>query len=186
MSKETTKESSIRTKVVPSLITAAIIGLITTLVPGGWNWVFTQFQIAWKWLGGAVLIPVWLVVILSLLSLAAVVTVGVVAYAVMRNPESNFAARYTEDTIFGVRWRGSYGQHGIYDLCAFCPACDMQVYSRPATSYEALGSVKYHCDDCGTDLQRFEFGNEEVESRVIRKIQQKLRSAVRDKETDTP
>lgn len=182
MIKTTTKENTIRSKVVPSLITAAIVSLITTLIPGGWRWVFAQGLSVWRWLDSAVAIQVWFLALLSLLSLAFLVAAGVLVYAATRKPEADIAARYTEDTFFGIRWRWSYGQHGIYDLCSFCPRCDMQVHPRHATAFQA--SVEYHCDDCGTDLQRFEFGHAEVESRVTRKIQQRLRREVR--ESDAP
>ena len=109
--------------------------------------------------------------------------VSVLIYAATRKPEPSLVARYTEDTIYGIRWRWSYGQHGLYGLHSFCPQCDMQVDPRPASAYQALDFVEYHCDDCGAHLHRFEFGQDEVESRVKRKIQQALRKEIRQTNT---
>lgn len=183
MSKATTKDNTIRGKVTPSLITAAILSLVTTLIPGGWSWVFAQCHRMWEWLVGDVTVPVWLLALLSLISLVFLVAVGFFIYAATRKPEADIADRYAEDTIFEIRWRWSYGQHGIYGLCSFCPRCDMQVFARDVGAFSALDRVVYHCDDCGTDLNRFQFGREEVESRVTRKIHQRIRKENREKET---
>jgi hypothetical protein len=175
VTKTPTKENSIRSKVVPSLVTAAIISLVTTLIPGGWRWVFSKCHSGWLWLLDSTVIPIWFLVLLSLLALVLLVAVAVLIYASVRKAKDDPALGYTEDTFFGIRWRWRYGQHGIFQLCSFCPRCDLQVYSRHSSNFNALDSVVYHCDDCRTELHHSDVSHEEVENLVKRKIQQKIR-----------
>ena len=172
MSNLPSKEHMIRGKVVPSLITAAILSFVATVIPGGWNWVFAKCHAAWFWFFSSATIPIWLLILLSALSLVAL---AFVAYAVAHKAANHAAQCYAQDTIFGIRWRWHCGHHGISDLASFCPRCDLQVNARQASPFNAIDAVVYHCDDCHADLHRFDVGQEEVEGLVMRKIQQKIR-----------
>jgi hypothetical protein len=164
-----------RARVVAPLITAALISLVTTIIPGGWLWVFARCRVAWIWFVSAVTVPMWLLALLSLLSLALLGTIVVGIFFAIRRGESDILAKYREDTLFGIHWRWRYGQDGIYNLHSFCPHCDMQVYPHPVDTHRPGDWVEYRCDDCGAKLQSFECGQSELQDRVTRKIQQKVR-----------
>lgn len=84
---------------------------------------------------------------------------------------------YTTDEFFGIRWRWRYGNDGgVYGLVSFCPACDYQVYAADASAYIVAPHISYRCEDCDRTLGEFEGTSEELENRVIRAIQKKIRT----------
>lgn len=177
------KEKMIRGKVIPSLLTTAIVSIITTAIPGGWGWVGGKILQLCKWLISPVSIPIWLLILLSLVAVTFAVVIGIFLYAANQREESA-SANYTEDTLFGIRWRWNWGSFGIDGPFSFCPRCDLQIYPRQAPDYRPLGEVQYHCEDCGVTLNSFEGGRAWVEDRVKRKIQQKLRQQSRETEAE--
>jgi hypothetical protein len=183
MSKPNAKEKTIRGKVIPSLITTAIVSIITTAIPGGWGWVGGKILQLCKWLISPVSIPIWLLILLSLVAVTFAVLVGIFIYAANRR-EASVTANYTEDTLFGIRWRWKWSSFGIDGPFSFCPRCDLQIYPRRSSGFNALDGVEYHCEDCGVVLNKFERDHDWVEDRVKRKIQQKLRQQSREADAE--
>jgi hypothetical protein len=172
------KQHPIRNNVIGSLATAAIVAFVVYLIPGGWAWVIEKggkaIRVIATWLGSSVSVPAWMVLIMSLLALAAIIAVAIVAYAVVRKSDDQIEP-FTEAEFFNVKWRWQYGQSGIYNIAAFCPHCDLQVYPTSSSMYRAVDGVFYHCDDCHWKSQEFDFSHAELEDRVRRRIQQQLR-----------
>jgi hypothetical protein len=174
MSTTESKDSGIRGKVIASLITMLIASFITFVIPGGWQWLFTQGQTFWQWFSSTASVPVWLLAILSLVALAALAVGVVLVYAATR--KEGTCAPDTTAVFFDIRWRWRHGQHGIYDLAAFCPHCDLQMHPQATVpGYPDHSPVLYHCDDCRRDIHRFDHSFDTVEDKVKRKIQQRLR-----------
>lgn len=182
MNNSPSKEGVFRSKVLPGLITATVIGAVTSLFPGGWRWIFVKIQTFWIWFTSSVSVPVWVVALLALVALAAITLFGVVIFAARRSSGStrDIVSDYFEDTFFGMVWRWSYFNHEIVDLSSFCPRCDMQVYPTRGSSSWALDFAEYSCGECGVELHRFEFGKDEVERQVILRIHQKIRRRLRE------
>jgi len=167
----------VRTRTIASLAVIAIVSLIAYFIPGGWRWVFDRVRDVFIWLGSSSSVSTWLLILLCLFSLAFVVTVAVLLLAARKSEDE---IGFTERVLFGIRWRWRYSQHGIDDLAAFCPDCDLQVHARSRVSrYGRMDAVLYHCDDCNRTLQEFDCRRAEVEDRVTRKIQQALREELR-------
>jgi hypothetical protein len=85
------KQHPIRNNVIGSLATAAIVAFVVYLIPGGWAWVIEKggkaIRVIATWLGSSVSVPAWMVLIMSLLALAAIIAVAIVAYAVVRKSD---------------------------------------------------------------------------------------------------
>ncbi|MCP5426632.1 MAG: hypothetical protein H6966_00020 [Chromatiaceae bacterium] len=185
MSQPQKKEGMFKSKVIPSLVTVGVVSFIATVIPGGWSWVFSKVRAFGSWLVSDITIPIWVFCLLSLCALAIIIAVVVLVYAAAAGKSDN-GVNYTEDTFFGVRWSWRYGQMGIYDLAAFCPDCDLQIYARPNhRSYSGIGGIVYHCEDCHRDVQTFDCGEPEIENRVKRTIQKNLRQKERQSDPAT-
>lgn len=120
----------------------------------------------------------WLLAILVLCAAVIFVLVGIMLWAIYCPPEVKSSSRsYSEDTVLGIRWRWRYGSDwAIYDLCSFCPHCDYQIQPRNISDFRAIDHVEYRCEDCGAHINDFQMSVGEIESRVKRHIQKKLRS----------
>jgi hypothetical protein len=177
MSIPPSKEASIWRKVAPSLLAPAIVSLVTTLIPGGWTWVFGCLKVLWQWVKSPVSLPVWVPLLLSVLLIAAfVAALKRACSAILKtSPRRNF----TECNFLQVRWRWNYDELGnIVRLASFCPKCDMQVHPTRIVPQVGDGSpITYHCDECQDDVAAFDITQDEVEDRVIRLIQKRIRSA---------
>ncbi|MGF1718376.1 hypothetical protein L4D08_26355 [Photobacterium chitinilyticum] len=85
---------------------------------------------------------------------------------------------YNCDNFFGLEWHWTFGKTGgdIYNLYTCCPNCKYQVFPKNASSYITIDSVVYECDSCGSSYGPFNESHDEIESKVRRFIQQKLRT----------
>ena len=168
-------ERKIRNGIIISVSSAAIIGVAQVAVPGGWVAVFRAtgsfFKATWKWVWQTTAIPNWLLILFSLSALVAVAVVAVLVLVAIKAKE---APDYTEDTFEGLRWRWRWGQSGLYGLNAFCPHCDYQVFGTSLGWSE--NHVSFRCEECSRDLSAFNCSSDALESRITRKIQQKVRA----------
>lgn len=181
MSKPPRKEGMFKSKVIPSLLVIAAVGIATALFPGGWGRVIAKLQALPGWFVGDITIPIWSFCLLSLCTLAvvaAIVFLIVAAFASKSNP----GIEYTKDEIFGIRWEWQNGQWGQFNLAAFCPICTYQIYAKPHYHTHGAGII-FQCEECRRDIQTFDVGWPELEDRVLRKIQQNLRQKAERKGT---
>ncbi len=159
----------IRDTVIGTLIAAAILSLVATVIPGGWTWVFRELADFRHWSKGTVNVALWLLILVIVADLTFFSIA--VLWALERIFKSDSANAITDEGVFdGIRWRWRYGQHGVSDLAAFCPDCDLQI--RPQG--DRFG-VKFNCEDCGKTLQTFDRSYSDVQNMVIRKIQKTMR-----------
>lgn|SRR3990172_993287 len=123
-------------------------------------------------------VPNWLLALLILAGTVVLVLVGVTLWALLfsRDAPPSFRS-YTEDVVFGIRWRWRYDTGGvIYNLVSFCPKCDYQIFPRNVAAFQPVDRLQYKCEDCGAVVREFEIAFEEIESRVMRHIQKNLRT----------
>lgn len=117
------------------------------------------------WLLGAVALPTLLV------------TLAIIWQAIRGSTEPDPRLQYVDDVILGLRWRWKYVSGGsLSDVHSFCPHCDFQVFPLNASAYNAVDRIAFRCDSCGSDLAEFDESYDEIESKIRRFIQQKLRN----------
>lgn len=172
-------------KLAVSLLSAAIIAIVTTLVPGGWSAVFAfskkAFTAATSWLGSEVPTPIWLLLILGLITFAAIVAVGILIYLATRKEEQPVLP--TEGIYFGIKWRWRSGRYGVQEPVSFCPRCDLQLHPENRSFYGG-GRTGFKCDHCNWESQEFDFSSDVLQDKVIRSIQKDYRAALSDPAKD--
>jgi hypothetical protein len=162
----------------------SILGAIWSYFQGLWPAIGAPIAYAMSWtFKQRTPIPNWLLILLYASGVATVVIVAIRVWAVI-SPAG--WRSYVEDEFFGVRWRWRYGHDGgVYDLHSFCPVCDYQVYAANASYFRTAPRIEYRCENCGGRvLAGFDGVPEEVENRVIRHVQQKLRTSSWPKAAD--
>ena len=170
------KTHPVRDKVLAALITAAVLSLIAFVIPQGWRFVFACFSTVGNWLISTSSLPNWLVV---LMSLATLLVGGLAAMFVRDYYRPKIAEQPslpTEINVYDIVWRWERS-HGIskYNVYSFCPQCDFQVHPHSVSQYRFLDLNAFACENCGWTSETFETPLDQIESVVIRKIQQTMR-----------
>lgn len=170
------------------VIAAAVLiaaGAVGSYFQGFWPTIGAAVTRVVLWIQESTLVPNWLLIILSICTVATLIVGGVMLWAIIFPEAGGRGWRaYTTDEFFSIRWRWHYGSDGgVYGLHSFCPACDYQVYAANASAFRAVPRIIYRCEDCGWTLKEFEGTPEELENRVIRAIQKKLRTSTWPKPT---
>lgn len=172
-------------KITSALMVAAIISLVTWVLPGGWGTVWSGIKTVVKWLGESGSLPHWLIIILWICAaVVAGLLVFVLAFKIRETAESIYP---TEKTLYGIRWRWKVTKNGIQGLHSFCPVCDFQVHPHHTGMLGEIFATHYECDnpECGRLRETFQGKrNAEVESLVIRKLHQEFRAKNRQTEPD--
>ena len=126
---------------LPSVVTT-----VWLLAQGVWGW-------SWGILFGTYSIPVWAILLVVILTLAAVLCGR---HVLKRNnqptairPVHTTFLSYTEDTIDGVKWRWRWigSPASIENLCCFCQECDSNLLPTPSSWG---GSTMLICERCPT------------------------------------
>jgi len=100
----------------------------------------------------------------------------VVAWVYLSDKNGLSFRDYGEEVVLNIKWRWRFGNdRQVRDLFAFCPSCDCQVFGRPASAYQLEDHIQFACEHCGRQIAAFRFNREELESRVLRFIQKRLR-----------
>lgn len=125
-------------------------------------------------------VPNWLLGILVILCLPTIFIVLALLWERIHPKKQNDVSdwrSYKTDIYFGLRWRWKYfDDGGIYDAYTFCPHCDFQVFPYKASGYRIIDRIGFHCDSCSRDLGEVDESQDSLENKVIRLIQQKLRT----------
>ncbi len=156
----------------------AAIGAVVVYLSGLWPDIAVWLPATWNWLYLATSVTNWLLLLLSLLAAASLLLLGLVAWIVFTDgkplgPDWN---SYTSDNFFGLRWRWRYSAGKITDLNTYCPQCDYQVFPHNASSFKVIERIGFICDVCSKPLEGFDGSYPEMESKVERLIQQKVRT----------
>ena len=124
--------------VVGGLILSAIPQLRSPLVEAI-SWVWAGVIWVWAALISGYSLPGWVLLIVGLF-----VLVGLVSLCVVLRPQNEPGLRnYTEDMLYGAKWRWSWTGNKISGLWCFCPSCDAQlVYS------EGYAKTDFICERC--------------------------------------
>ncbi|MEQ8486070.1 MAG: hypothetical protein RIB46_17060 [Pseudomonadales bacterium] len=152
----------------------ALLAFVASYLAGWWPTIWDAIKSFFLWFGETTPTYNWILVIAGCL----ILLVCVLAVAAFRSDRRTIThTLYTQDSFDGLTWRWKIGAEGfVWDLYAFCPRCDYQVFAHNASSYRALDVIQYSCDSCGYRTGEFEETVEHLESRVMRFSQQKLRN----------
>ncbi|MEX2260089.1 MAG: hypothetical protein WD672_15410 [Woeseia sp.] len=161
-------------KVIAAGIIAAS-GAAVAYVMGLWPSICSGLAASWRWLGVTTPTWNWLLLILGAATVFLVYAILNSYWQTLSKPQPNLK-NYRTDVILNIRWRWNYYYDGISSLHSFCTICDYQIFPTPRSRYMAVDHVQFVCDNCGEKLAEFDFNDAEVESRIKRTIQQKLRS----------
>lgn len=153
----------------------AVAAALWTFFAGWWPDIANAVGAAFDFVTAKTLTPNWLLGLLSLCSCALVI---IAALAIIDARSGPLMVTYRMDRILGVKWRWKYDANlAIYDLAPFCPTCDFQAI------YVDLGQHRFphlgiKCEDCNQVFADFKSVTliSEIEDRVEREIQRKLRS----------
>jgi len=156
--------------VVSTVVATILIGIGTQLL-GWWPLITNAILAAWQFIFTPILIPLWLLALLSFSAVAIVIIIFVVVFH--RETHSD----YTSDEFYGVKWRWQYFDGGSLDEpVPFCVKCDFQLKPTFASSYSAVDHWVYRCENCGHVGADFRESISDFHDRVRRQIQRKLRS----------
>jgi hypothetical protein len=163
-----------RDPVWATVIGGLIIAVLLAFFKSWWPHITSASIRGILWAMGKTAIPNWLLILLSVCALAWVM----VLVAAMSSRRSEYRPvtpcfNYYEDSFFELKWRWTYGHNWrIEKLFPFCPRCDYQIIPQEL----GYGTQLYQCEDCGFQ-KRLDMLQSEIEGRVIRSIQKKLRGA---------
>ena len=72
-------------------------------------------------------VPIWIFLIIGLFAVVGFVTVCVIMYMALWSRNKSAYVNYTEDMIYGAKWRWSWIKGKLSNLWCFCPNCDAQL-----------------------------------------------------------
>lgn len=133
----------VRNGIIATVVGGLILALILQL--GGFladtvSWAWSAVVWTWTALVSRYSVPGWILLTIGLLSVLGVVWILVALW-----PQNEPAYRsYTEDMLYGAKWRWSWAGSEISDLWCFCPTCDAQLV------YNEGGFTETHfiCERC--------------------------------------
>lgn len=160
--------------VVIAAVILSIVGAVSTYLLGLWPTIVTWIKSVATYAVAPSQLPNWCIWLLGAVVLLIVLfALALVGKALRGDPR----LLYVEDVIFKLRWRWAYlSDKNLGEVHSFCPHCDFQVFPQVASAYDAIDHIVYRCDSCGEQLAVFEDSYSELESKVRRLIQQKLRN----------
>ncbi len=163
----------IRTNIIGSLVAAIVTPLIVSLIPGAWSFLAKCVTSFYLWSISDHSISGWMMTVFMLCA-ALVLFIGL---KLLRGTSSKPDWRgYITDEFFGLIWHWNYYGHDIASLACFCPKCSMQVNPQNRSSFTAVDRIGFYCEHCEQDRGEFEESWEDLENKVIRSIQRKLRT----------
>ena len=122
-------------------------------------------------------VPLWLLVVVSLIAVGAVYAAASMAYSRRRKRAAPIAFSTTAE-ILGVRWRWRYREGNIRDIAPFCPKCDVQVRPAEETRHGFLHLISYRCQ-CGRwRSQSFQCSHAQLINQIHRTVQSRAQDAV--------
>ena len=135
------------------IIAAVVGGLILSTIPSLRGFLVEAMSQAWAgviWVWAALnsdySVRGWVFLIIGLFALVGLVVGLILLYVVLRPQDEPAHRNYTEDMLYGAKWRWSWNGNELSNLWCFCPGCDAQlVYS------ESFGETNFICERCSPD-----------------------------------
>ncbi|MBA7495279.1 hypothetical protein ES702_05861 [subsurface metagenome] len=115
------------------------------------GWIWSGVVWVWEALISGYSIPGWVLLILGLLSIIGVVNI----YLAIRSGDEPEFMKYTEDFIYGAKWRWSWAGNTITNLWCFCPKRDAQLVYDDSSCRNILSDVRktdFICERCGNKV----------------------------------
>ena len=142
-----------RNGIIAAVVGTVVGGLILHFIPqfSGFltkfiSWIWTGMSSIWTALITEHSIAGWMFLIIGLFALVGLSTICVIVYMALWNGDKSTYMDYTEDMLYGAKWRWSWIKGRISNLWCFCPICDAQlVYA------EGLGETRFVCEQCPPD-----------------------------------
>lgn len=162
-------------KVIAAII-LAVLGAIGTYFFNLWPPIGSIVAQFFQLLAETTNVPLWL---LSLLVLLSTLGFAIVCKLIFASADEAPWRQYCSDEFFGILWRWRYGDHGaINEIHSFCPFCDYEVFAneRNPPVLRGFGFTTYRCDGCSRELAQLDISHADLLSKVVRLIQQTLRS----------
>ena len=135
--------------VVGGLVLAAIMSLIPQLRAFFVNatlWAWRGVTRVWAALISNYSVPGWVFLIIGLFALVGLALLCVILWFRIKPEIEPKYKKYTEDMLYGAKWRWSWQGNEISNLWCFCPICDAQlVYS------EGYAETYFICERCSPD-----------------------------------
>ena len=147
--------------VVGGLILSAFLwlrGFLLEAMSQAWKGVI------WVWSGlvSDYSVPGWTLLLVGIFALIALVGLAALFW-VFRFQNEPAHRNYTEDMLYGAKWRWSWDGNEISNLSCFCPVCDSQlVYS------ESFEKTIFICERCSPNRADLPYGSQ---SRVVATVQ---------------
>ena len=163
-------------KVIASTIVGAFAITVPTIL-GLWPAILAKANEAWAYALSSSTLPTWLVVIgaicTAIVSLVVSATLWRIAFP--GKPVVSWHA-YMDDVFLGLQWQWRYdSDNDIAQLVPLCAQCSYQLQPRDVSDYRAVPTYAYRCDLCNR-AHEFAGHPEELRSKIVRMIQQKLRT----------
>lgn len=158
----------------------AVAGVIITYFLDWWPAIGVATSGLFTYLGESSSIPNWIIGVGATCSLLVAFVVAAIIWQIIfpSATDSEPSSRtYISDQFYGLRWHWQYSSSGdIYPLYPCCANCDYQVQPENVSGYSAVLQIQYRCDLCGKEVGPFDIDPDQIENRVERMIQQKLRT----------
>jgi len=169
------------------IIVCVVSGLILAVLLSSWlqgrlvgclHWCWNVFIFLGALLVRPLEIPVWILALLSALSLFPIL----LAVRAFRR-KVNDSSQYTCDNLFGVIWRWRYALGHINNLCPYCPRCDLElVYHEQRNDYHQPSPLfppeftEFVCENCKIKSGKLPGDKYDAVGRVEREIRRRPRT----------
>jgi hypothetical protein len=175
------KDRSLHNGIIAAIVGAIIVPLLTWLF--GWSdAVLGALAAVWRFFLTSSSIPRWLLALWGLITLWSV-------YALLKRKLRELAREasgsswraYTRDVFpgfDGAVWRWQYSSSGntLLRAAPFCPRCDMVLFQRYQGASPIGFRTTFLCEHCRWESVEIEGSPDEIEDRVKRLIDRKVRS----------
>jgi uncharacterized membrane protein YhaH (DUF805 family) len=134
------------------------------------------FVYLWELKSSTTAVTNWLlavIVIFALCTLFNVIGLAVNRVRSAEKPEITWQS-YREDLFYNIRWRWGYVNNRLADLRSYCANCDYQIFPKRSDRFD--DNIHYDCESCNSLLQTFDEPYPQIESKIARFIEQKIRN----------
>jgi hypothetical protein len=160
------------------VISVGIIFLISTLFASvnWWTEIRSALSAGLSFLTQDVPTPRWFFWLLVIGVAVGISTWGAVLLSIKKDRPMVDPTSYKKDVFFGIRWRWTLNRNmQPFNLAMFCPVCDCQLDVKGDQSYFSIPHIVCECFNCKKTAVSFDESIDDLESRVERLVQMKLR-----------